>query len=477
MMMAENRKNIAVIGGGPGGYTAAFLAADLGLSVTMINMDKNPGGVCLYRGCIPTKALLAAVKQKNELKNAEKMGLTAKDIKIDADKLFDWKDSVVKKLTGGLGQLVKRRKITYIRGRAEFIKPRKLKIENEEGENEEKEFDDIIIATGSFPLVIPELDPDSGRVVVPEESLDMRNIPEKLLVVGAGYIGLEMSTVFRGLGSKVTIVEMLPEIMAGADRDIVKIFQKSNKDLFENVYLNTVIKESEETDSGIKIKFENSKGDNPPDETFDKILLAAGRKPNSQNIGLENTNVETDKKGFIKVDEQRRTAEEHIFAVGDVTGPPLLAHKASHEGKVAVEVLAGKNTVFDPRSIPSVEYTDPEIAWSGLTQTEAENRGIDVTVASFPWGASGRAATLGRSEGLTKLVLDKETERVLGCAIVGKDAGELISEGTLAIEMAALASDIAWTIHPHPTLSETMMEAAEAFYGTSTSVYKPKKHK
>jgi dihydrolipoamide dehydrogenase len=475
--MAENQKNIAVIGGGPGGYTAAFLAADLGLSVTIINMDENPGGVCLYRGCIPTKALLSAVELKDEFQNAEKIGLTAKDVHADTDKLFDWKDSVVKKLTGGLGQLVKRRKINYIQGRAEFLEPGKLKIEKNGGGNEEKEFDDIIIATGSYPFVIPELDPDPERIVVPEESLDMRNVPDKLLVVGAGYIGLEMSTVFRGLGSKVTIVEMLPEIMAGADRDIIKIFQKKNKDLFENIYLNTVIKESEETKSGIKVKYENSKGDNPPDETFDKILIAAGRKPNSKSIGLENTDVETDKKGFIKVDKQRRTAEEHIFALGDVTGPPLLAHKASYEGKVAAEVIAGKNTVFDPRSIPSVEYTDPEIAWSGVTQTEAENRGMDVTVASFPWGASGRAATLGRSEGMTKLIIDKESERILGCAIVGKNAGELISEGTLAIEMAALASDIAWTIHPHPTLSETMMEAAEAFYGTSTSVYKPKKRK
>lgn len=475
--MAEKKKEIAVIGAGPGGYTAAFMAADLGMSVTVINIDKNPGGICLYRGCIPTKALISAVKTKQEFQKAEKMGLTAKDINIDTDKLFDWKDSVVKKLTGGLGQLVKQRKINYVHGRAEFVSSRKLKITKEDGGEEEKEFDDIIIATGTYPSVIPNLDPESERIYTPEEALDMRNIPERLLVVGAGYIGLEMSSVFRGLGSKVTIVEMLPEIMAGADRDVLKIFKKENKDLFENIYVNTVIKESKENKSGITVTYENSEGDDPPEETFDAILLAAGRKPNSEKIGLENTDVETDKKGFIKVDKQRRTADEHIYAVGDITGAPLLAHKAAYEGKVAAEVLSGEKTVYEPAAIPSVEYTDPEIAWTGLSEKGAEEEGRDVRIASFPWGASGRAATLGRNDGLTKFIIDPETERILGCSIVGKDAGELISEGTLAVEMAALASDVAWTIHPHPTLSETLMEAAEAFYGTSTSVYKPKKEK
>ncbi|MFP4383839.1 MAG: dihydrolipoyl dehydrogenase [Spirochaetia bacterium] len=473
--MADKRKELAVIGAGPGGYTAAFMAADLGMSVTVINMDKNPGGVCLYRGCIPTKALISAVKTKQDFQKAEKMGLSAKDITVDTDKLFDWKDSVVKKLTGGLGQLVKQRKIDYIQGRAEFVSSRKLRITKEEGGEEEKEFDEIIISTGTYPFFIPNLDSGSDRVVTPEESLDMRDIPDRLLVVGAGYIGLEMSSVFHGLGSKVTIVEMLPEIMTGADRDVLKIFKKQNKDLFENIYVNTVIKESRENKDGITVSYENSEGDDPGDETFDAILLAAGRRPNSEKIGLENTGVETDDKGFIKVDEQRRTADEHIWAVGDITGGPLLAHKASHEGKVAAEAAAGKKTVYDPAAVPSVEYTDPEIAWTGLTEKKAEEEGRNVQVASFPWGASGRAATLGRNDGVTKLIIDPETERILGCSIVGKDAGELISEGTLAIEMAALASDVAWTIHPHPTLSETLMEAAEAFYGTSTSVYKPKK--
>jgi dihydrolipoamide dehydrogenase len=470
----QNTPDVLVIGGGPGGYTAAFLAADLGLTVMLVDPAANPGGVCLYRGCIPTKVLLHVVKVKQDAMDAAEWGLRFSDPEIDLEKIRAWKEQVVKKLTGGLGQLVKQRKIRYIRGIARFLDSQTVTIQKEDGDAEKLSFTKAIIATGSEAMMLPNISLTSDRLIDASVALELVNIPERLLVVGAGYIGLEMSSLYAGLGSKVSIVEMMPGLLPGADQDIVEVFNKRNKNRFESILLETKVAAIEEVGHGLKVRFEG-KDLKKEEDIFDKVLIAIGRKPLTGDLGLDNTQVETDDRGFIQVDEQRKTADDAIYAIGDVTGPPLLAHKASHEGRVAAEAIAGKKTAFEPRVIPAVEYTDPEVAWCGLTETEAKKQGRKVEVAKFPWTASGRAATLGRSDGLTKLIIDPETEHILGAGIVGPDAGKLISEAALAIEMAALASDVALTIHPHPTLSETIMEAAEVFYGTCTHIYRPKK--
>ncbi len=472
MSKTANIPDVLVIGGGPGGYTAAFRAADLGLNVTLVDPEAHPGGVCLYRGCIPTKALLHVVKVKQDAIEAAKWGLKFSEPEINLDQIRSWKESIIKKLTGGLGQLVKQRKITYIRGIARFLDSQTIEIQKEHGDTEKLSFKKAIIATGSEALKLPNISLQSDRVMDVNRALEMKDIPKRLLVVGAGYIGLEMGSIYAGLGSKVSIVEIMPGLLPGADRDIVSVFYKQNKDRFESILLETKITAIEEVEDALRVQFEG-KNLEKKNDIFDKVLVAIGRRPVTADLGLENTQVETDDRGFIQINLQRKTTDDAIYAIGDVTGPPLLAHKASHEGRVAAEAIAGKKTVFEPRAIPAVEYTDPEVAWCGLTETEAKQQGQKVKIAKFPWAASGCAATLGRSEGLTKLIIDPETERILGAGIVGPDAGKLISEAVLAIEMGALASDVALTIHPHPTLSETLMEAAEVFYGTCTHIYRP----
>lgn len=471
---SDTSTQLAVIGAGPGGYAAAFLAADLGLEVTLIDPEANPGGVCLFRGCIPSKALLHNAKLLNEAKESENWGIKFSQPEIDVDRMRSWKDAVVKRLTGGVGQLSKQRKIRYVQGRAVFQSSQKLSVTKEDGSKSDLSFEYAIIATGSRPVSVPGMAPDSERVWNSTTALELRNVPKKLLVVGGGYIGLEMGTVYAALGSSVSVVEMMPGLLPGADRDLVKILQKRLENSFSDIMLNTKVVSMSETSKGIKVKFEG-KDVEKEEMTFDNVLISVGRKPNSNDLGLENTQIGLNDKGFIEVDEQRRTAEPTIYAIGDVAGEPMLAHKASHEGRVAAEVIAGHKVIYEPRAIPAVVFTDPEIAWCGLTETEAKEQNRTVEVSRFSWGASGRALTMDRTDGLTKLIIDPETERILGMGIAGSGAGELISEGVLAIEMAAVASDVKLSIHPHPTLSETIMEAAEVFFGQATHVYRPKR--
>ena len=473
--MADNSNlRIAVVGGGPGGYAAAFLAADLGMKVTLIDPEVNPGGVCLYRGCIPSKALLHVAKLIEESHQAKNWGIEFADPKIDLARLRSWKESVVKKLTGGLGQLSKQRSVKYVQGRASFQNANTLRVAKGNGGEESLSFDRIIIATGSRPAVVPSLKIDSPRMMDSTGALDLQDIPKSLLVVGGGYIGLELGSVYAALGTRVTVVEMLSGLLPGADRDLVLPLHKRLEKAFESILLNTTVKSLKEEKNGIRATFEG-KDVKEKEKVFDRVLVSVGRKPNSEISGLDKTRVQVNQRGFIQVNNQLQTDDPSIFAIGDVVGEPMLAHKASHEGRTAVEVIAGHKYTFEPNAIPAVVFTDPEVAWAGLTETQAQAEGRQIKVAKFPWGASGRAVTIDRTEGMTKMLIDPETERVLGVGIVGPGAGELIAEGVLAIEMAALAGDLELTIHPHPTLSETVMEAAEVFYGTSTDVYRPKK--
>ena len=467
-------KKLVIIGAGPGGYAAAFLAADLGIQTTLIDTELNPGGVCLYRGCIPSKALLHLSKVISDAKESEHFGLKFSSPEIDPDKIRKWKNDVVVKLTSGLGQLVKQRKIEFIQGRAFFLSNNKIEIKYTGNKKEELEFENAIIATGSRPAVIPSLSGSSKNILDSTSALELEKIPGSLLVVGGGYIGLELGTVYASFGSKVTVAEMLPGLLNGADRDLVAVLSARLKKLFEEIMLETQVMEIKDLKKGSKV-FLKDKQEKLIEKEFDKILISAGRKPNTEGFGLENTGVQLDEKGFIKTDMQMRTSSENIFAIGDVAGEPMLAHKASHEGRVAAEVISGMKSAFEPRAIPAVVFTDPEIAWCGLTETEAKKSNADVTIAKFPWAASGRAMSIGRTDGLTKLIIDNKTERILGVGIAGVNAGDLISEGVLAVEMGANAVDIKLTIHPHPTLSETVMESAEVFFGQSTHIYRPKK--
>ena len=468
------KTKVVVIGGGPGGYVAAFRAADLGLETTLIDPEANPGGVCLYRGCIPSKALLHIAALINETKDAAEWGVAYSDPSIDIDKVRAWKNSVVEKNTTGLGELVKRRNINYIRGWATFKSANSLSIQLTDGGEQDLGFENAILATGSSPAVIPTFNIDSDRVMDSTGALELADIPTRMLVVGGGYIGLEMATVYASLGTRITVVEMLPHLLAGADRDLVRPLEKRLKEAFEAIHLETTVSKIEKADNGVAVTFSHKDGSTSQD-TFDRVLVSVGRKPNTKNLGLENTGVKLTDRGFVVVDAQRRTTEPSIFAIGDIAGEPMLAHKASHEGIVAAETIAGHNVAWDPHAIPAVVFTDPEIAWCGLTETQAKERGIDVKVARFPWSASGRAVAIGRTDGLTKLIVDAETDRVLGVGIAGVNAGDMISEGVLAVEMAAVASDIALSIHPHPTLSETFMEAAEAYYGNAAHIFMPKR--
>lgn len=463
---------LAIIGGGPGGYAAAFLAADLGLEVTLIDSEPNPGGVCLYRGCIPSKALLHVAKVINEAREAKAWGVSFSDPEIDLDKVRAWKAQVVGKLTGGLGQLSRQRKITYIQGHAAFMDARTLRIEKQDGESQLK-FKNAILATGSYPATLPNnISLDSPRLLDSNSALEIKDIPKNLLVIGGGYIGLEMATVYASLGSQVTVIEMSESLLPGVDRDLVSVLVKRMEGTLHAILLKTKVVSLKEEAHGIRARFEGSE---EGEQIFEKVLAAVGRKPNSAIPGLEHTQVEVNERGFIQVDPQRRTADPAIFAIGDVAGEPMLAHKANHEGRVAAEVIAGHRVLFEPQAIPAVVFTDPEVAWCGLTETEAKQEARPIQVARFPWAASGRAATLHRADGVTKLIIDPETERVLGAGIVGSGAGDLIAELVLAVEMAAVASDIKLSIHPHPTLSETVMEAAEVFFGQSTHLYRPAK--
>ncbi|MCF8412826.1 MAG: FAD-dependent oxidoreductase, partial [Melioribacteraceae bacterium] len=411
----------------------------------------------------------------SEAEESSKWGVTFGKPKIELEKLREFKESVVNKMTGGLGILSKQRKVNYVQGRGKFLNSKSIHVDLVTGGSQEIAFDYAIIATGSVPVKVPGVSIDSEHVWDSTGALELSEIPKKLLVVGGGYIGLELGSVYASIGSKVSVVEMMPSLLPGADKDMVAVLSKSITPKFENVYLKTKVVSVEETKKGkLKVTFEGEKVEEKVQE-FDKILVSVGRKPVTQGLGLENTSVKIGDKGFIETDAQLRTNDKNIFAIGDIVGQPMLAHKASAEGKVAVDVIAGHKAVFEPNAIPAVVFTDPELAWAGLTELEAKERGIKVSVAKFPWGASGRATTIGRNDGMTKLIIDPETERILGMGIVGAGAGEMIAEGVLAVEMSALAKDVAMSIHPHPTLSETVMESAEAFFGEATHIYRPKR--
>ena len=464
---------VAVIGGGPGGYAAAFLAADLGMRVTLVDEAPNPGGVCLYRGCMPSKALLHVAKVVTEAREARHWGVDFGEPALDVDRLRSWKDAAVSRLTGGLGQLSSQRGVTFLQGRAELSGPTSARVTAADGGVTALEFEHAILATGSRPAAPGPLALDSDRVWDSTRALEIPSVPGSLLVVGGGYIGLELGSVYAALGSKVTVVEMTAGLLPGADRDLVAVVARRLGRACEAVLLETTVTALADDGDGVTVTLKGKDGESA--QRFDRVLVAVGRVPNSDVPGLDRTAVGRDARGFVVVDGQRRTAEPTIFAVGDLVGEPMLAHKASHEARIAVEAIAGHRAVFEPAAIPAVVFTDPEVAWCGLTETQARAAGRAVEVAKFPWGASGRAVTLDRPAGVTKLVIEPESERILGVGIAGSGAGELIAEGVVAIEMGATASDLRLCIHPHPTLSETLMESAEVFFGQSTHVYRPKR--
>lgn len=463
-----------VLGAGPGGYTAAFRAADLGMQTVLVERWATLGGVCLNVGCIPSKALLHAAKVLDEAHEVADYGIEFGQAKVDIDKLRAWKDKVVGRLTGGLNGLAKQRKVQVVNGVGSFLDPNHVEVVGNDGKKTVIRFEKAVIAAGSEAVKLPFI-PDDPRVIDSTGALELAGIPKRMLVIGGGIIGLEMATVYHALGTKITVVEMLPSIVAGADKDIVKPYQTRIQKRYEAIWLETRVTKVEATPDGMKVTFE---GKNAPAEpqVYDRVLVAVGRTPNGKRIAAEKAGVAVDERGFVKVvDSQMRTTQPHIFAIGDIIGQPMLAHKAVHEGKTAAEAASGLPSHFDARVIPSVAYTDPEIAWVGVTEEEAKAKGMKVGKGVFPWAASGRALSLGRDEGLTKLIFDEETDRVIGAGIVGVNAGDLIAEVALAIEMGANASDIGLTVHPHPTLSETVAMAAEMFEGSITDLIAPKK--
>lgn len=466
---------VVVLGSGPGGYTAAFRAADLGKQVTIVEREETIGGVCLNIGCIPSKALLHAAKVIDEAHEMAANGIEFGKPKIDLNKLRDWKNSVVNKLTSGLKMMAKQRKVTIVTGDAKFSSANELTVTLKDGKTEKIKFQQAIIASGSRPVKLPFL-PDDPRIIDSTGALELNQVKGKMLVIGGGIIGLEMATVYHALGVEITIVELMDQIIPGADNDIVMPLYKRIKERYKNIYLKTKVTKVEAKKDGLYVTFE---GENAPKavEKFDLILSAVGRRPNGDNLDLTKAGVKSDERGFIPVDKQQRTNVAHIYAIGDVVGNPMLAHKAMPEGRIAAEVIAGKKHYFDPRCIASVAYTDPEVAWVGVTENEAKAKGIKFGKAVFPWAASGRSLSVGRSEGKTKILVDEDTNRVIGAAMVGPNAGELVAEAALAIEMGCDVEDIALTIHPHPTLSETFALAAEVFEGTITDLYMPKKEK
>ncbi|XZE56772.1 dihydrolipoyl dehydrogenase [Planctomycetaceae bacterium SH139] len=470
---------LVVLGGGPGGYAAAFMAADLGLEVTLVESEPRLGGTCLLRGCIPSKALLHVAKVMSEVQElGNEWGIDYGSAPhIDVDKVRARKDKVIDTLTGGLGQLAKRRKVTVIRARGSFLSSTSMELTGDHEsipEDRTLTFDHCILATGSVPAMPAAFQIGSDRVMDSTGALALVDIPKTMLVVGGGYIGLEMGSVYAQLGSKVTVVELGEGLLPGADRDLVKPLAKRIDKLVEGrVYLNTKVGSLAEVEGGVEVTFEGP--GKFGHERFERVLISIGRRPVTAGIGLENTQCVVNQRGFVECDDQQRTADPHILAIGDVAGDPMLAHKATHEGRVAAEVVAGHAVAFQPNAIPAVVFTDPEIAWAGLTEDEAKRDGIPVEVEVYPWAASGRAQALGLNEGLTKWLVEPETNRVLGCGIVGAGAGELIAEAVLAIEMGCEVRDITDSIHPHPTLSETLMNAGEVHFGTATEIYKPKR--
>ncbi len=465
--MAVERRNtqLLVLGAGPGGYAAAFRAADLGLDVTLVDPEAAPGGVCLHRGCIPSKALLHVATLIEDARRASAVGVDFGKPSIDLERLRTFKDDVVGRLTGGLAQLCKARDVTYVRGRGRLLDAHSAHIDCVEARRIEIGFEHAVLATGSRPIVPDSLRLDSPQVMTSGAALALGGIPAKLLVVGGGYIGLELGSVYATLGSRVTVVEATDSLLPGVDRDLVRVAARSLESRLAAVHLSSEVTELRADGSAVHARILGKDGERT--ESFDAVLVAVGRRPNATGLGLENTRVEFDDRGFVRVDEARRTTEPSILAIGDLSGEPMLAHKATHEGLVAAEAAAGGGAAFEPQAIPAVVYTDPEIAWCGMTEDEARAAGMEVRSSRFPWQASGRALTLGRSDGLTKLVVDADSERVVGVGLVGPGAGELIGEATLAIEMGATTTDLAATVHAHPTLSETLMEAAEAFHGRS----------
>ena len=461
-----SEQNLLIIGGGPGGYTAAFMAADRGMQVTLIDAEDQLGGVCLLRGCIPSKTLLHLAKLISEVKHAGEWGLNFGEPDIDPNRIRDWKNKVTSNLTGGLAQLCKQRGIQRIQGRGIFRDSRSVYVED----HGYFPCDKALIAVGSRPIIPKAWASLGSRVMDSTGALELEDIPERLLVIGGGYIGLEMGTVYAALGSRVTVVEMTDGLLTGVDRDLVRILQARLKKTFESIHLNTRVGAIEDTGAGLKAMLEGA-GETQSAE-FDRILVSVGRQPNTSGLGLENAQVKLDDRGFVQVDDNGQTADPAIFAIGDVVGGAMLAHKASHEAKRTIDHLTGNAHNSGSPLIPAVVFTDPEIAWCGLSETQAKEQGIEIAIAKFPWGASGRAGTLGRNDGATKLIIDPQTDRILGAGLVGTGVGDLISEAALAIQLKATAKDLAETVHPHPTLSETLMEAAEMYLGRSTHQYK-----
>ena len=461
------KTDVAVLGSGPGGYTAAFRAADLGLKTVLIERYPSLGGVCLNVGCIPSKALLHVAKVISDTREAAAYGVEFGEPNIDRTRLLRWKDKILTRLTGGLKGLAGQRQVTLVQGAGQFVSPNRIAVATGDG-TQDVEFDKAIIAVGSRPVSLPDC-PDDARVMDSTGALALPDIPSRLLIIGGGIIGLEMAAVYHELGSRISVVELLDNLMTGADPDLVKPLQKRIARQYENIYLGTRVTGIRPEENAVVVGFSGPQA--PSEDTFDRVLVAVGRHPNGKHIGADNAGINVDEQGFIPVDKQQRTNVANIFAVGDVTGAPMLAHKATHEGKVAAQVAAGMNSAFDARVIPSVAYTDPEVAWVGVTEVEAEQQGLKFGKGVFPWAASGRSLSLGRSEGLTKLLFDEQTRRVIGAGITGSNAGDLIAELALAIEMDCTAEDIGLTIHPHPTLAETVAGAAEMFEGTITDLY------
>jgi len=472
IVRGENHADLVVLGAGPGGYTAAFRAADLGKKVVLIERYAALGGVCLNVGCIPSKALLHVAKVITEAEETEHQGVAFSKPTIEIEKLRTWKDSVISKLTKGLTVLAKQRKVEVIHGIGKFISSHLIQVETASG-IKVVSFEHCIIAAGSSVTRIPDFPYDDPRLIDSTGALNLADIPKRMLIIGGGIIGLEMATVYDALGSSVSVVELMDQLIPGADADLVKPLHRRIQKRYEAIYLKTRVTRIESRDEGLRVTFAGEKSLEP--QIYDRVLLAVGRRPNGRDIGAENAGIHVNERGFISVDEQLRTNVSHIFGIGDIIGEPMLAHKATHEGKLVAEIIAGHKAIFDARTIPSVAYTDPEIAWMGLTETEAKKQGIDYERASFPWAASGRAIAMGREEGMTKLLLDKNTRRILGAGMVGVNAGELIAEAVLALEMGADMQDIGLTIHPHPTLSETIFFASEIAEGSITDLYLLKK--
>ena len=468
------RTQLVVIGSGPGGYTAAFRAADLGISVTLVDKDSSLGGVCLNRGCIPSKSLLHISKIINQAKHSSDIGIKFNNPKIDIDKIHKWKNKIINNLNNGIASLAKARKINVINGTANFLSANELSIVDNQQKTISLIFDNCIIATGSKSSIIPTLNKKHPSILYSKDALNFKNVPDRLLVIGGGYIGLELATVFNSLGSKVTIAEFLPSLLSMVDEDLMKPLVDKFNNNCENIYLSTEVTSlMPQSDNSVVVSFKQN--DKEFKDVYDSVLICAGRTPNVENLNLGKAGIQLNKKGFIPVNQQRRTLIPNIYAIGDVTGDPMLAHKASHEGKIAAEVIAGENSIYDPIAIPSVIYTSPEIAWAGLTEKELNEQSIEYNKAEFPWSANGKAMTINATEGKTKILTNLDKTQILGIGIVGDNAGDLISEAMLALEMNAIPEDIGMTIHPHPTLSETMANASEILTGSITELYIPKK--